>query len=167
VSLARQLEQQLPNFEWRLETAPVSAEMILTGDAYGRRIHLYSQLVCPSMEQPNRYDYTSISRERRPDIVFEYSNGQVRRFICLDSKYRTSRSGTLDAMASAHIYRDSVKLNGEAPDYSLLLQPHSNQAAQLGTEQYIDRYRVGCVGFSSLSDAHGMVQRLLDWFLVK
>lgn len=153
VALAKQLEKRLPDFEWHLDTAPASADMILTGSKGAQRLRLYSQLVCPSLENKNRYGYTSISRERRPDIVFESSNGPSQRFICLDAKYRTSRSGVLDAMASAHIYRDSVKCGGVGPEFSLLLLPHCRETAQLSISQYIDRTGVGCVTLASMKDA--------------
>lgn len=166
VALAKQLEQRLPDFDWQLDTAPVSADMMLTGSKNAQRLRLYSQLVCPSLETKNRYGYTSISRERRPDLVFEFRDGETQRFICLDAKYRTSRFGVLDAMASAHIYRDSVKCNGKGPEYSVLLLPHCAQTAQLSTRDYINRNRVGCLGLTSIQEVSEMTQRLINWGLV-
>ena len=163
VALARQLEKRLPDFEWQLDTAPVSADMILTGSKGAQRLRLYSQLVCPSLENKNRYGYTSISRERRPDIVFESSNGPSQRFICLDAKYRTSRSGVLDAMASAHIYRDSVKLEGKGPEYSFLLLPKCREIVHLSTEDYRERNRIGCLSLASQQESTGLTEMLTTW----
>ena len=165
VTLARQLEQRLPEFDWHLDTAPVSADMMLTGSSGSRRLTLYSQLVCPSLEAKNRYGYASISRERRPDLVFEFSDGDTTRFVCLDAKYRTSRSGVLEAMASAHIYRDSVKCAGSGPEFSLLLLPHCKEIGQMSALEYIDRYKTGCLAMASQQEACVIVDSLIDWGL--
>ena len=128
VVLAQQLEQHLPEYQWRLRRDVVSADMILEGQKEEERLRLYTQLICPSLENQNRYGYYSISRERRPDLVLEYSDEDGTRFICLDSKYTSHRSGVLESMASAHIYKDSIKQQGAAaPRYSLLLCQVTNK----------------------------------------
>jgi len=60
--------------------------------------------------------FWSVSRQREPDIVLRVEGGgSEARFVVFDAKYRTSRSAVLDAMASAHIYRDSLRFGGRAP----------------------------------------------------
>lgn len=161
VSLARQLEQQLPEYHWELKTETQWADMILEGKHADSTIRLYTQLVCPALEQPNRYGYCSISRERRPDLVLEYADGEDTRFICLDSKYSASRSGILNAMASAHIYRDAIKHAETAPRYSLLLVPDSSAVSLLASDDYLKRHRVGCLPLVNDADAAQAIFRLL------
>ena len=164
VTLAQQLEQQLPEYQWDLKTEVVSADMILEGLKEGSKIRLYTQLVCPSLENRNRYGYYSISRERRPDLVLEYSDENSTKFICLDSKYTTSRSGILDSMASAHIYRDSIKQYGAALLCSVLLVPGNPHAILLSSEDYVDRHSVGCIPMADDGDAARAIGRLLEYF---
>ncbi|WP_083681687.1 DUF2357 domain-containing protein [Archangium sp. Cb G35] len=51
----------------------------------------------------------SVSGERRPDLVLLWSEGERRRWVCLDAKYRVARDGLSDAFESAHLYRDSLR----------------------------------------------------------
>lgn len=163
VALSRQLEQQLPEFQWAVKTGVASADMILEGQKGDEQIKLYTQLVCPSLENQNRYGYYSISRERRPDLVLEYSDGDGRRFICLDSKYTTSRSGILNAMASAHIYRDSIKQKGAAPLCSVLLVPGNPGTTLLSSKEYVNRYGVGCIPMANNDEAAKTMMVLLKY----
>jgi hypothetical protein len=164
VVLAQQLEKQLPEYEWELDTSVVSADMILNGQKGKERIRLYAQLVCPSLETPNRYGYCSTSRERRPDFVLEYTGTDRKAYICLDSKYITSRTGILDSMGSAHIYRDSIKLGGAMPICSLLLVPKNPDAALLSTEEFIRRNDAGCITMVDSDDAGAAISFLLNLF---
>ena len=164
VSLARQFEKQLPEYQWALKTGVVSAEMVLEGRNEDARFKLYTQLVCPSLETKNRYGYYSTSRERRPDLVLEYSDRDGTRFICLDSKYTTSGGGILKSMASAHIYRDSIKQQGSAPLRSLLLVPRNPDTLLLSSEDYVSRHGVGCIPISDDSDAANATKALLSYF---
>ncbi len=164
VALARQLKQQLPEYQWELKIETPPADMILEGKHAGTRISLYTQLVCRALEQANSYGYYSISRERRPDLVLEYANGERTRFICLDSKYTVSRGGLLDAMASAHIYRDSIRHAGTVPLYSLLLIPDSSDVSLLSSDDYVNRNQVGCKPLVNDADAARVIRQLLAGF---
>lgn len=163
VTLAQQLEHQLPEYQWRLRTDVASADIILEGRKDEERLRLYTQLVCPSLEDQNRYGYYSISRERRPDLVLEYSDEEGTRFICLDSKYTSHKSGILESMASAHIYKDSIKQQGAATRYSLLLVPSNQQATLLSSEDYLNRHGVGCITLVNVGDAIKVTAALLGW----
>ena len=52
---------------------------------------------------------SSLSKERKPDIVLTVRTGNATRFVVFDAKYRVSRQKVLDAMASAHVYQDSLR----------------------------------------------------------
>ncbi len=162
VALAQQLETQFPDYDWRLRQNPRAADRALMGRRGEQSITLYSQLVCPSMERTNAYGYSSISRERRPDLVLEFGDSKGKRFICLDSKYSASKARILDAMASAHIYRDSLRQDGQPPERSFILVPTSRAVSLLADEGYQACNGVGCVAMSSEEEAEHLLARLLN-----
>ena len=95
------------------------------------------------------HDKLSVSRLRVPDITLRYwKGGKLHRWIVLDAKYRVSRSNVLDAMASAHIYHDALRVEGRRPDLSLLLVPARPEASWLADEAFIAEHRVGVVDMS-------------------
>ena len=111
-------------------------------------IEVWLQALCPAVDQPRGLGFSSLSRERSPDIVITQTRQQQpTRFIVLDAKYRTSRSNVPDAMGSAHLYHDSLRWNGCKPDIALLLIPRADQV----------RGRIDPVLFTDLpySEAHG------------
>lgn len=87
----------------------------------------------------------SLSRERRPDIVLVASLGDEHRTFVLDAKYRSGKSNVLDAMASAHIYHDSLILAGRRPDLCLLLLPGAPQVESLEKTETWETYGVGTI----------------------
>lgn len=163
VTLAEQLQQQLPEYAWCRKDVVSWADMLLEGVKGEERICLYFQLGCPALEAENSHGYASISRERRPDMVLEHVNGDQLQFICLDSKYTASKSGLLDSMASAHIYRDSIRRKGVAPVLSLLLVPQNQHVVAISSQDYITRNRVGCLPMVSKKEAASVIQWLWQW----
>lgn len=87
----------------------------------------------------------SISRERYPDIVLVNIKNDVGRAIVLDAKWRSGRQNLLEAMESAHIYHDSLRIRGVAPSPCLLLAPGVPEVNELSTDQYIQAHNVGIV----------------------
>jgi hypothetical protein len=65
------------------------------------------------------------------------------RFMIMDAKYRTSRENVLDAMASAHIYQDSLRIGGRRPDISLLFLPRGGGAPWLEEKAFQSTHHVG------------------------
>ena len=87
--------------------------------------------------------FHSISRERIPDLVITVDGIERQRFAAVDAKYRASRPNILDAMASAHIYHDSLRWHGKRPDVSVLLVPAAENVAWLEDTAFIDQECVG------------------------
>jgi hypothetical protein len=85
----------------------------------------------------------SISRLRVPDFVLKVERAGDLRFLVLDAKYRTSRASVLDAMESAHIYQDSLRIGSRRPDGSLLIVPSSGGAGWLENPAFQEEHRVG------------------------
>jgi hypothetical protein len=85
----------------------------------------------------------SISKQRVPDLVLTVERGAETCFLVLDAKYRTSRQAVLDAMESAHIYQDSLRIGHIRPVATLLLVPTTSDVAWLATPQFVGEHRVG------------------------
>ena len=161
VAVAKALEKLLPEYDWIHISNPRSADLIVKGRSGSRTINLYYQMVCYSLESANQYGYCSITRERRPDLVLEIADHEHCRFICLDSKYTASRATILNSMASAHIYRDSLRRGDSRVDLSVILVPAIAEVGVLATEEYWQRHGVGCYQLSNIVDAIKLVLKLL------
>lgn len=105
--------------------------------------------------------FKSISGTRYPDIVVTLEVQGRRSFIVLDAKYRVSSSAVLDAMSSAHIYRDSLRYAGRRPERALLLVPAGGGVPWLEDEAFQDEHGVGVVVFSPDRSDAGAIERSL------
>jgi hypothetical protein len=85
----------------------------------------------------------SISKQRIPDLLLTVRHGAATRFLLLDAKYRTSRDAVLDAMESAHIYQDSLRIGSMRPDATLLLVPAIRETDWLANPNFVEEHRVG------------------------
>ncbi len=134
--VGKMLAAGMPEWEWRR----------LPGKWVGlnkdRRAELLLQ---PTFRgnHPGTAKMWSISRERKPDLVLLVERAGNTRFVVLDAKYRTSRSNVLDAMASAHIYQDSLRIGSRRPEASLLIVPSSGGAPWLENPAFQEEHRVG------------------------
>jgi len=151
-AIAAGFEKSYPDYQWSLNKQRKYTDCMLEGKKGNTRIRLYDQLVCPSLENANSYGYMSISRERRPDFVIEYETPDTRNFICVDAKYRVSQQGLLDAMSSAHIYQNSLKLDGKPPIACCLVAPHVKNVNVLSQQRYWEEYQVACFAMGDKTD---------------
>jgi hypothetical protein len=94
-----------------------------------------------------RHERVSVSGERRPDLTLTWTDASrgISKWMVLDAKYTIGRESMLAAMASAHLYHDSLRLHGQRPCMSLLLTPAACRAPWLMKEDFIERERVGVV----------------------
>jgi hypothetical protein len=118
-------------------------------------LELLFQATFTSESPSDRRCAWSLSRERRPDIVLVATRGTKRRFLVLDSKYRSGRDNVLDAMASAHIYHDGLRIDSKAPDLCLLLLPGKPAVPSLEEPSFWNTHRVGALSEFSVG-AHGV-----------
>ncbi|KGD61445.1 hypothetical protein T9A_01394 [Alcanivorax jadensis T9] len=161
VVLAQALEAAFPEYSWSLDQPSSTVDHCLTGRNGDASIRLYSQLVCGSMLSRNRYGYCSVSRQRIPDLLLEVDDFSGKRFMCLDSKYSVSRSRILDAMASAHIYRDSIRRGDATPVLSILLVPDCESGiSMLTNNSFWGEHGVGCFALCRDPDAELLLDRL-------
>lgn len=131
----------------------------------GRVVSLFFQGLFPSVDNKARRAGFSLSRERRPDIVAVARHGnEAPIWMVFDAKWRSGRERVLDAMESAHIYHDALRLAGERPRVALLLLPGDVAVPLLETRDFQDANSVGTVsryipGDSGPSAAIGAVKR--------
>lgn len=109
----------------------------------GERATLLFQATFSSGSVVGHRGARSVSAEFRPDLVLLRDSERGRTFDVLDAKYRTTRSSVLEAMRSAHIYRDALRYHGARPDSAVLLVPAGGGAPWLEEREFIERERVG------------------------
>ena len=135
----------------------------------GCQLEVMFQATFPS-EAPNTgRSGWSLSRERRPDIVLLITRGTDRRFLVLDAKYRSGRDNILDAMASAHIYHDALRVGEKAPDLCLLLLPGQPVVPSLEDAAFWEKHQVGALSefaTGGVGQEH-CSQVLMDWLTKK
>jgi PD-(D/E)XK nuclease superfamily len=137
VALRKLLQQALQSWQWRRHSRD------LWGAKYGdRTLVLELQAKFPSRDEPTA-SRRSVSRQRIPDVLIHLSDAQRDRFVALDAKYRVTRENVLDAMASAHIYQDSLRIGEARPAASVLLVPAGGGAPWLESEAFQSEHRVG------------------------
>lgn len=87
----------------------------------------------------------SISRERVPDILIVEHKASTSRSLILDAKWRSGKRNVLEAMESAHIYHDSLRIDHLAPSRCVLLLPGASEVANLGESEFINTHHVGAI----------------------
>ena len=126
-----------------------------------RSIELLLQPRFPAGDHGSNADFQSISGTREPDIVLTRTDGDVPKWYVLDAKYRTGRSNVLEAMASAHVYRDALRWNERRPERALLLVPRAGAAPWLEQPDFISRHRVGVCALGAGRDPRSVFESLV------
>ena len=108
----------------------------------GTTVRLHLQRSFGSSRNTPR-EFWSISRQRYPDIVLDWERGHKSGFLVFDAKYRVRRGNVLDAMGTAHIYNDSLRMNRAPPVASVLLTPANTEVPWLETPEFFDEHRSG------------------------
>lgn len=119
---------------------------------------------CRSLSTENEQGYFSISRERYPDLIFEVNcESEGRKFAVLDSKYSCSKQRILEAMASAHIYRDSLRLGNTRAALSLILVPAmADEILPLSERTFWSEHGVGCFRAQDNGSMRQLVATLME-----
>ena len=143
LAMSRWLKGLLPGGTESRISAPSGVHLLLrgeSGDGTSVRLHLQRRFGS-SKNAPG--DFWSISRERCPDIVLDWKRGGDSGFLVFDAKYRIGRQSVLEAMGSAHIYNDSLRMNRARPVASVLFTPAGTEAPWLETPEFFDEHRSG------------------------
>jgi len=105
------------DFRWRSRGLQALLTLDGTGGGAGfvavagsRRLELLFNPTFTSALRPTpAHGRTSLSTERRPDLVITWTAPGCRRWLVLDAKYRAGAANLGDALASAHLYRDALR----------------------------------------------------------
>ena len=131
----------------------------------GTSLEVLFQATFPALKPSSKRLGWSLSRERRPDIVLIHHGEDGSKAFVLDAKWRSGRENVLDAMQSAHIYHDALRIDGHAPTFSLLLLPGTSAVPELEAVEFIKTHAIGAVsnvrvGGDGLS---GLASYLCGW----
>ena len=153
VTVVVELKKLYPTLMWKRRSSTVKTGRILwRGVDEGTELDVWFQVRCPAIDRKPYHGFSSLSRLRLPDIVITLKSATIQRFIVLDAKYRSSRYGVLDAMASAHLYHDSLRWNDHKPDASFLLIPRGGAVAVVESSVYRSLHGVGALVLGSGTD---------------
>jgi hypothetical protein len=143
IRLGRLLSAEAPEWDWTRSEVPLRW--------FGRRGDEIAELrLQPTFRSrtPSAEGLWSVSKERVPDLILTVRGKDKVRFAVVDAKYRAARANVLDAMESAHIYQDSLRIGSERPVASVLLIPAAGGAPWLEEPTFHAVHRVGCHPFS-------------------
>lgn len=164
LQVTKALERLCPDVHWKLTVSSSIDAIRVEGKTGSSVIGVWLQARFRAWDVAGESSFRSLSGERAPDIVVTTESARGRRFLVLDAKYRASRSNVLDAMQSAHLYRDSLLWGETRPWKSLLLIPRHGGATWLEGLDFQDQYHVGTVEVAD-SDTMQRIEQLLEGFL--
>jgi hypothetical protein len=119
-------------------------------------VEVLLQPTFPAVDVGNSRLADSLSRERRPDIAIACCRAGTWHYVLLDAKYRSGRANVLDAMASAHIYHDSLRVDKLKPEMALLLLPGSTTVPHLDEPAFWREHHIGTVSSFSIGSEGAM-----------
>ncbi len=162
VRLASALQDNDPNRQWEISRRHKSgATAALTGrEGEEAQVELLLQPKFPAGDAKPRVGFRSISGMREPDIVLTQKTPEGDRWFVLDAKYRTTRPNVLDAMSSAHIYRDALRSGDRKPDVAVLLVPRGGGAAWMEQPEFIVKNRVGVYALDADTNPLKLIQSI-------
>lgn len=146
-------------------TAVTAEQCVLFLLANGAKLEVLFQATFPSLKPSGKRLGWSLSRERRPDIVLIHSGENGHKVFVLDAKWRSGRENVLDAMQSAHIYHDALRIGDSAPERALLLLPSSSAVPELEAGQFIQTHAVGAISNvrADTCDSSELSKHIGDW----
>jgi hypothetical protein len=143
VAVGRLLRSAFPALSWHRTTGIETGSWRgMTDDGLdGLRLDLQSKF---RSQTPDSTGAWSVSKERRPDLVLSEVHGEtISRFWVIDAKYRAARANVLDAMATAHIYQDSLRIRDLRPVATWLFVPAGGGAPWLEDPTFPELQGVG------------------------
>lgn len=142
--IGRELRTRNPDLTWqKTDSHPSRAIAAWVGTSTHTIVELLLQPEAPAERRRAAYPLHSVSGRRVPDLILTEMRGEELRFWVFDAKYRTSRAAVLDAMTSAHVYQDALRMNGRRSESSTLLVPNGGGAPWLEDPEFVKTNRVG------------------------
>ncbi|MCC8402003.1 restriction endonuclease-like protein [Paraburkholderia sp. MMS20-SJTN17] len=162
VHLLSRLAEKLGPAQWKsirngIVSAAESYSLELTD---GIRLEAHFQANFPAGAPSSNRAGWSLSRLRIPDIVLAIQTPTRFEFLVLDAKYRRKRDNVLEAMESAHIYHDSLRVHHHRPTFCALLLPAVADVPSLDVDSFLHEHGVGTISQFLAGDAG--VKRCVD-----
>jgi hypothetical protein len=146
VKVAEVLKSLLPDASWHEVSSGSTIDAIaLVGKQGDNTIEVRLQARFPAWDKSVGRPFRSLTGERIPDVVVTLNDGQSRRLLVLDAKYRSKRHNILDAMQSAHVYRDALRWHGVEPWRVVILIPKGGEVAWLEDHAFQQENGIGVV----------------------
>ncbi len=163
VQLGNAIQALKPEFHWSVSRNYKSkARAAFTGSKDGEVcIELLLQPKFPAYDLGSNNGFQSISGKREPDIVLTRTDENVPKWYVLDAKYRTKRRNVLEAMTSAHVYRDALRWHERRPECAVLLVPRGGGASWLEHPDFIRRQHVGVCALGAETNPQNVLQSLI------
>lgn len=111
----------------------------------GHVLEVLFQATFPSLKATTNRLGWSLSGERRPDVVLVHHRSSGPRGMVFDAKWRSGIGNVLQAMESAHIYHDALRIGTTQPTPCILLLPGLACVAELEKDDFIQAHGVGAV----------------------
>jgi hypothetical protein len=158
------LDAQFPGLQFKPSRKSQQIDRLtFSGTAGDLQFSAYLLPRFPAWDNSGDGDWQSVSGERKPDIVLTIEHPSRSYFIVLDAKYRATRSNVLNAMQSAHVYRDALRWRAQSPDLALLLVPRNDEVPWLNDPEF---WRLHLVGTCVVGD-QSFLKDLLHWLKAK
>ncbi len=140
VKMSQWVKQLFPEMKWSDSLDTTKEYQRLEGKSEaGNMVRLQFQKTFRNTKGAKN-EFWSISNERRPDIVLDWTIGNNTGFMIFDSKYTKN---VLNKMETAHIYNDSLRMYHRRPAASILLVPAAGGVPWLEKQDFIAENRVG------------------------
>lgn len=143
--------------------APLNSSCVTSDLAFGlklsesRTFEIHFQAKFPALAPLSGKNCWSLSRERYPDILLLDIQETGTRALVLDAKWRSGRGNLLEAMESAHIYHDALRVSSRPPSLCLLLLPGEPEIPALTTDEFIQSNGVGVI-YAFIPEGAGIVR---------
>jgi len=138
-----------PGLAWTRKTGSALDRVSVLGKNDGLTIQVHLQLGFAAVDQRTEgTPFYSISAKRRPDIVVIWQSHCAGGMLVFDAKYRVARNYVLEAMESAHLYKDSLRWNGIRPAFAMLLVPAGGGVPRLEEPDFHAEHKVGVIALS-------------------
>jgi len=159
VRLRSVLQEILPDLTWKSTRVPFATRSFEgTGSLIRARLFWQPVFRHRSSAQTQN-EFSSISKELRPDFAITIDQGSAKRWLILDAKYSQGRQAILDAMYSAHVYHDALRRFGETPFRSFLLLPAlGDNIDWLHKREFKGTHGVGVVTCSPDSEYRSIIE---------
>lgn len=163
--VAKALRQMYPDTIWKEHSWGDNVDQIsITARIGDTELAAWLQPRFVAWDQKSTRGQKSLSRERVPDIIVTFGDAERSTFMVLDAKYRASRDNVLDAMQSAHIYRDSLFRFGQRAWGSFLLVPRASSAPWLSAPRFQREFGTGTLELADGENLDALRDLLEEFF---